>query len=120
MNNQMTEHTTNAHPEQANGWALIPVGSSAVFYDTYQTSTGFWVNVKTVYSSHSSSVEVDVSDDTAYAVACKVTFGAHDHEHLCADFLKSYLDGPAIKNVCAHFDELCIPYDMDDDEDEVA
>lgn len=114
MTNQIPAIPTNAHPTQSHGWELNPVSNSVEYINTYQTVTGYWVNVKTMHSSRCSYVEIVVSDETAFVIACRVSFYAYDHECTCEEFVANYLESPALEDICAHFDELCVEYDEED------
>lgn len=117
----MTNHTTTAgvQPAETCAWEVLELGSTYETVDSYETSTGHYVTVRSTHYETCSHVHIQVSNDSGYYNACNVHFSGFNHENTSACFVKTYLQGSDLQGICKYFDELYIEYEDEDEETEV-
>ena len=83
--------------------------------EVFDTSTGHSVIVKTTHGMAFSRIDIEVINDDAYVIALRLIFNDFDHLDSCENCLEEYMSSPALADICEHFDELCTPYDEDEE-----
>lgn len=115
MSNNINISASSQTPTQAQDWALIPTCDTIEYSETYETLTGHYVEVKTTHYPCYTNLTIKVSNEDGSVIACTAHFGGVDHEECYEAFCKGYLQSSSLQRICEHFDELCTPYDDDEE-----
>ena len=96
---------------QAQGLTLALVHSTIERTEVFEASSGHSIIVKTTHSVAYSQIDIAVFSDDAYVIALHSIFHDFDYLNTCKNYLAGYMHSPALADICEHFDELCTPYD---------
>ncbi len=113
--NKTTAISQNENTTQAQEWTLIPTCETIEYGETCKTPTGHYVKVKTTHQPSSISLVIEVFNEYGHVTACTAFLGGIDHEECYEAFYKGYMESPSLQLICKHFDELCTPYDEDEE-----
>ena len=111
--NKVSETTPNL--TQVNKFELNLDHSTIEHTEVFDSSTGHSVIVKTTHGTVFSRIDIEVINDDAYVVAMRSIFRDFDHLNSCENCLAGYMNSQALADICEHFDELCTPYDEDEE-----
>lgn len=114
-NNNINTPATSQNPAQAQNWALIPTYDTIEYGEMYETPTGHYVEVKTTQYPCYTNLTIKVSNEDGSVIACTAHFGGVDQEECYEAFYKGYMESSSLQRICEHFDELCTPFDADEE-----
>ena len=107
--------TTFQNPNQVRELALVLDHSTVEHTEVFEASTGHSVIVKTTHGTAFSRIDIEVLNDDANYYPLRIIFHDFNHVDTCEEYLANYMNSPALANVCEQFDELCTPYDDDEE-----
>lgn len=114
-NNNIQIPATSQNPAQACEFELILDHSTIEHTEVFDTSTGHGVIVTTTHGTAFSRIDIEVLSEDANYYPLRVIFRDFNHVDTCEEYLANYMNSPALANVCEQFDELCTPFDADEE-----
>ena len=115
MSNNNIISATSQTPTQAQDWAIFPTYETVEYGEMYETPTGHYIKVTTTQYPSYTNLTIKVSNEEGSVIACTAHFGGVDQEECYEAFYKGYMESSSLQRICEHFDELCTPYDDDEE-----
>ena len=100
----------NAQPAKGETWELMEHDRTLESIENYVTPTGHKVTVTIVNHEICSHAHIIVSDATGFCNASNAYFEGLNHDHVCSEFVDTYLQSSELKGICQYFDEICLEF----------